>query len=159
VNISPINPSVSVPFGLNDPSLSAAMRPGMSPTAQRQAVASQFEALLLRQFLSQRVGAMMGGGDQDGAGGAEGDDGGTQSSVYSYFLTDTLSQKLAAGGGMGLAKIIAQQLSPPTHSDQPVHFAPLTGGSAPSDPSLSTGAANPTALSSIAGATAVPTTQ
>jgi Rod binding domain-containing protein len=113
MNISPLNPATSVPFGLADPSLSAAMRPGLSPEAQRQAVAGQFEAILLRQFLSDSVGKMMGGDDgSDSGNGSDGGDSNTQSSVYSYFLTDTLSQKLAAGGGMGLAKIIAQQLAP-----------------------------------------------
>jgi Rod binding domain-containing protein len=41
-----------------------------------------------------------------------GGDNSAQGSVYGYMLTDSLSQAMAAGGGMGLAKIIAQQLKP-----------------------------------------------
>jgi len=33
-------------------------------------------------------------------------------SVYGYMVTDVFASKLAAGGGMGLAKVIAQQLTP-----------------------------------------------
>jgi Rod binding domain-containing protein len=32
--------------------------------------------------------------------------------MYSYMLVDTLAQKLTEGRGMGLAPIIAQQLTP-----------------------------------------------
>jgi Rod binding domain-containing protein len=71
-----------------------------SPEAQRTAVAGQFEAILLRQFLSKSVGSMMGGEDN------------AQGSIYGYLLTDTLAQSMASGGGLGMAKIIEQQLSP-----------------------------------------------
>jgi Rod binding domain-containing protein len=74
--------------------------PNEPPAVQRKVVAGQFEAILLRQFLSQSVGSMMGGEDT------------AQGSVYSYMLTDALAQKLAAGGGMGLSKVIEQQLKP-----------------------------------------------
>jgi Rod binding domain-containing protein len=71
-----------------------------TPAAQRKAVGTQFEAILLRQFLSESVGKMMGGEDS------------AQGSVYGYMLTDSMAQTMAAGGGMGLAKIIEQQLTP-----------------------------------------------
>ena len=67
---------------------------------QRKVVAGQFEAILLRQFLSQSVGSMMGGDDT------------AQGSVYGYMLTDALSQKLAAGGRHGPCKVIEKQLDP-----------------------------------------------
>jgi len=71
-----------------------------TPAIQRKAVAGQFEAILLRQFLTDSVGKMMGGEDS------------AQGSVYGYMLTDSLAQTMAAGGGMGLSKIIEQQLTP-----------------------------------------------
>ena len=77
-----------------------ALRGAHSPAEQRKVVAGQFEAILLRQFLSDSVGSMMGSEDSPSG------------SVYGYLLTDVLSQKLAAGGGMGISKIIEQQLAP-----------------------------------------------
>jgi len=72
-----------------------------TPAAQRHAVAGQFEAIMLRQLLGDSIGAMM-GGDSDGP----------ASGVYGYMMTDVLSQKLAAGGGMGLSSVIEHQLTP-----------------------------------------------
>jgi len=77
-----------------------ALRGAHTAGEQRKVVAGQFEAILLRQFLSGSVGSMLGGEDSPSG------------SVYSYLLTDVLSQKLAAGGGMGISKIIEQQLTP-----------------------------------------------
>jgi Rod binding domain-containing protein len=85
----------SLPGGLNLHALA-----NESPAAQRKTVAGQFEAILLRQFLNDSVGSMMGGEDT------------AQGSVYGYMLTDTMAQSMAAGGGLGMAKIIEQQLSP-----------------------------------------------
>ena len=77
------------------------VRPNMSPTEQRAAVGQQFEAIMLRQFLSDSVGKMLG------------DSGGDSSSdIYGYMLSEVFASKLASGGGMGLSKIIAQQLAP-----------------------------------------------
>ena len=80
--------------------LAALKRGTLAPDEQRQAVASQFEAILLRQFLQDSVGSMMGG--KNDAGG----------NVYGYMLTDSLADKLAGGSGMGLAPMIAKQLAP-----------------------------------------------
>ena len=85
-----------------------------SPEAQRAAVAGQFEAVLLRQFLSKSVGSMM-GGEKD-----------AQGSIYGYLLTDTLAQSMAAGGGLGMAKVIEQQLTP---RGQPAPAAATKGNS------------------------------
>jgi len=68
---------------------------------QVKAAASQFEAILLRQFLQESVGKIMGGRESGAAGG-----------VYSYFMTDVLSAKLSEAGGLGLGRVIEQQLSP-----------------------------------------------
>lgn len=77
-----------------------ALRGAHTPAEQRKAVAGQFEAIMLRQMLTQSVGSMMGGDDSPSG------------SVYGYLLTDTFAQKLAAAGGMGLSKVIEQQLTP-----------------------------------------------
>ncbi len=85
--------------------LAALKRGNLSPEEQRTAVAGQFEAILLRQFLQESIGSMMSGGDgKSGSGGGGG--------VYSYMLTDTLADKLSQGRGMGIAPMIAKQLTP-----------------------------------------------
>lgn len=81
--------------------------PNQPPAVQRKIVARQFEAILLRQFLSKSVGSMMGGDDT------------AQSSVYGYMLTDALAQSLAAGGGMGISKMMEKQLEPVGEKDSP----------------------------------------
>ena len=70
------------------------------PAAQAKAVAGQFEAIMLRQFLQESVGSMMGSGKEAGG------------SVYGYMLTDVFANQLAAGGGLGLSKVIEHQLTP-----------------------------------------------
>lgn len=65
------------------------------------AVASQFEAVLLRQFLQESVGKLMGG-----------DQGGPAGNVYGYLLTDTLAAQIAEGGGLGLGRVLEHQLAP-----------------------------------------------
>lgn len=68
---------------------------------QVKAAAGQFEAILLRQFISESVGKIMGGAQ-----------GGASGNVYGYMLTDILATKLSEGGGMGLSQVLVQQLSP-----------------------------------------------
>lgn len=80
---------------------------GNSTSAQAKVVSEQFESVLLRQFLDKSMGSMMGGG--------------AGSDVYSYMLTDALSQSLAKGGGLGMSSILQQQLSP--HVKAPVQAA------------------------------------
>ncbi len=87
----------------------------MTQTEQAKAVAGQFEAILLRQFLQESVGNLMGG-----------DKGGPSGNIYGYLLTDVLSSRLAEGGGLGLGRMMEKQLTP--HA--PVHPAsqPLPPG-------------------------------
>jgi Rod binding domain-containing protein len=92
--------SAIIPSAMGSSSSDPSLRNAHTPAAQRKAVAGQFEAILLRQFLSGSVGSML-GGDDSAAG-----------SVYGYMLTDVLSQKLAQGSGMGLGKMIEKQLTP-----------------------------------------------
>lgn len=91
--------SIASLSGSQGPS-SAPLRGAHTPAEQRKAVAGQFEAIMLRQLLSESVGSMVGGEDS------------AQGSVYGYLMTDVLAQKLSAGGGMGLSKVIERQLTP-----------------------------------------------
>lgn len=88
-------------------------------TAQAQAVAGQFEAIMLRQFLQEGVGKMMGSGAAGG--------------VYGYLLSDVLAAKLTEGGGLGLGKVIQQQLSPrrPEAGSAPETSSTVPGQNAP----------------------------
>ena len=97
MTVSPIN-CAPPPADLTR-DLAALKRGDLDPTQQRAAVASQFEAILLRQFLQESIGSMMGGDKASG-------------NVYGFMLTDTLAQKLSEGRGMGLAPMIAEQLTP-----------------------------------------------
>ena len=83
------------------------VRANQSPAGQVKGVAGQFEAIMLRQFLQESVGSMMGSGKEAGG------------SVYGYLLTDVFASQLSAGGGLGLTKVIEQQLSPRLPGDRP----------------------------------------
>ena len=104
--ISPIA-ATSMPAVHHD--LAALKRGNLKPEEQRAAVAGQFEAILLRQFLQESIGSML--GDKGGAGGG-GPGGGGGGSMYGFMLTDTLADKLSQGRGMGFASMIAKQLTP-----------------------------------------------
>ena len=75
-----------------------------SPAEQRAAVASQFEAILVRQMLGKTLTSMLGSGGGDGDSAAGG--------VYGDMLTDTFASALTAGRGLGLGRMIKQQLPP-----------------------------------------------
>ena len=102
MDLSPI--SMALPSSSDSSIPTMALRGAQTPAQQRKVVSEQFDAILLRQFLSDSVGSMMGGQDSPSG------------SVYGYLMTDVLAQKLAAGGGMGISKVIEQQLSPPGQS-------------------------------------------
>lgn len=70
-----------------------------APEVQRAEVAAQFEAILVRQLLAPTMTSMLG---PEGA----------ASSVYGDMLTDTLSQQLTRGTGLGLGRLLEQQLTP-----------------------------------------------
>lgn len=71
-----------------------------TPAQQSAAVASQFEAIMVRQLLGKTLTSMLGTG------------GGAAASVYGDLITDTFAQQLTAGSGMGLGRVIEQQLTP-----------------------------------------------
>lgn len=85
----------ALPGVLGQPSSAA-----RTPAEQRKAVSGQFEAIMLRQMLSDSVGKMLGGEDSPSG------------SIYGYLLTDVFSQQLARAGGLGLGKVIEKQLTP-----------------------------------------------
>lgn len=77
---------------------------GGTPTPDEvKRVASQFEAIILRQLLAPSIEPMMSGG----LGGASGTGGG----VYGYMLTDVLAGSIAQGGGLGLTPMLSRQLT------------------------------------------------
>ena len=71
-----------------------------SGAEQRAAVGAQFEAILVRQLLGKTMSSMMGAGDN------------AAGSVYGDLITDTLAQNLTAGKGLGLGRMIEQQMKP-----------------------------------------------
>ena len=74
--------------------------PDRSPAAERQQVAAQFEAILVRQMLNKSLTSMLGSENN------------AATSVYGDILTDRLAQQLTAGKGLGLGRMIASQLAP-----------------------------------------------
>lgn len=66
--------------------------------------AGQFEAIILRHLLTPTIEPLMSGG----MGGAGSSGGG----VYGYMLTDVLATSLGTAGGLGLSKMLTQQLTP-----------------------------------------------
>jgi Rod binding domain-containing protein len=91
-----------------------AERRSSNTAAERKKVAAQFEAVLVRQLLSQSVGSMLGGGSA------------VSGTVYGDMLTDALAQKLTAGQGLGLGRFIEKQLTPrgtPVDSSDTAHPA------------------------------------
>ena len=79
----------------------AALR-NASPAEQRAAVASQFEAVLVRQLLGKTMTKMLSSGSSESTAGG----------IYGDMLTDSLAQQLTAGRGLGLGRMIEQQLTP-----------------------------------------------
>lgn len=94
----------------------AALR-AAAPAEQRAAVAAQFEAILVRQLLGQTMTKMLGSDEGAAAG------------IYGGLLTETIATQLTAGPGLGLGRIIEQQLTP---KGATTDHGPLTTASRPS---------------------------
>ena len=75
-----------------------------------QKVASQFEAIIVRQLLKPAIDPIMNGGS--GIGGDGGSMGGGGGGVYGYLLTDVLANSLSQGGKLGFSQLIEKQLTP-----------------------------------------------
>ena len=80
---------------------------GQVTAAQRHKAAQQFEAILVRQLLSQSVGSMMGG------------TGKTAGLMYGDLMTNVLSENLTSGKGLGLGGMIEKQLTPRSAAAHP----------------------------------------
>lgn len=109
MNVVPINATspaaaehpaavVAAPRPGSKPLTGAALR-NVSPEVQRREVAAQFEAILVRQLLKPTMTSMLG---QEGA----------ATGVYGDILTDSFATQLTRGQGLGLARMLEQQLSP-----------------------------------------------
>ena len=101
MSIASLSPALSSPVMTAPTPFNAAALRQATPAAQRSAVATQFEAVLVRQLLGKTMSSML-GGEASGVAG----------SVYGDMLTDTFSQHLSAGRGLGLGRYIEQQLTP-----------------------------------------------
>jgi Rod binding domain-containing protein len=65
-------------------------------------VSQQFEAILLRQFLSESMRSLL--------------DSGPSAQVYGYLLTDSIAGSMSAAGGLGLCSVLQAQLgAEPSH--------------------------------------------
>jgi Rod binding domain-containing protein len=74
-------------------------QPGQSGA---QAAAAQFEAILVRQLLGEAFKPLLGSSGGEKAPGSD---------VYQYLVTDVVSQSVAQGGGLGIAKMLMPQLT------------------------------------------------
>jgi Rod binding domain-containing protein len=83
--------------------LSGAALRNASPEVQRQQVARQFEAILVRQMLGKTMTSMLGS-----------EEAGASASVFGDLLTDTFAQQLTQGQGLGMSRLIEKQLAPRT---------------------------------------------
>ena len=70
--------------------------------AASKEVSTQFEALLLRQYLKDALKPVFGGGFLEETGGAH--------DMYRYFFTDAIAEGVARGGGFGLSNVLQQQI-------------------------------------------------
>jgi flagellar protein FlgJ len=84
----------------------------LSSAANPQEVARQFEAILLRQMLSESMKCFL--------------EQGQSGQVYGHFLTDALADTMTKGGGLGIRSVIEAQLrQDPVKSPEPqAHVAP-----------------------------------
>lgn len=99
MNVPPVAAATPITPGLAPESAARLRR--LPADEQVRAVAGQFEAILLRQFLQESVGKLL----TDGQGGPGG-------GLYGYMFTDALAGQIAASGGLGLGGVVAQQLGP-----------------------------------------------
>jgi Rod binding domain-containing protein len=91
---------------------------GLSPAEQRHVVAQQFEAILLRQLLAPALQNLPGAGN----------------GIYNYMLTDAFAQKLSAGSGLGLSRLLERQFTPAGETPSIPPSATSTAGRAASAP-------------------------
>lgn len=91
---------LSAPAKLRAKPLTGAALRNATPELQRKEVAAQFEAILVRQLLKPTMASMFSA--ESGAAGG----------IYGDMLTDTFATQLTRGGGLGLGRMLEQQLTP-----------------------------------------------
>jgi Rod binding domain-containing protein len=105
MNVSTISSAVSpVAADINPESLA-----GNSSLSEKQKIAEasrQFEAMLLRQILSEAQKPVIT---------SEFTDNSTAAGIYQDFIVNQMSDSLSKSGALGFAKIFEQQLSPSDH--------------------------------------------
>jgi len=97
MSVAPISPNTASAAALAAGGKPQALR-NLPQAEQVKAAAGQFEAIILRQLLTESVGKIMGQGPS--------------ANTYGFMLTDVLANKLTEGGGLGISGMLAQQLTP-----------------------------------------------
>ena len=95
MDIAAISAQLS-PIGLEQASAAGSAASNNHDPKKIAKVSRQFEAILLRQFLSESMKPLL--------------QGGPSGQVYGYMLTDSLANEISEGGGLGLAHVIQAQL-------------------------------------------------
>ncbi len=94
-----------------------AMRSGKSNTPSPEDIkkaAAQFEAIIMRQLLAPSIEPIMSGGLGGSSSAASG------GGIYGHMLTEVLADSLARGGGIGLGRMLEQQLSSASPTSAPL---------------------------------------
>ena len=87
---------------MNVAAISQTTQAATAPMPDKIAEAAQnFEAILLRQFLSESMKPLL----QGGPGGQ----------VYGYLITESLADSMAKAGGLGLSSVLQTQFSQEPH--------------------------------------------
>jgi flagellar protein FlgJ len=116
MNISPVaTPGASLASLSPEVSLSGAST-SLHPASNPQEVARQFEAILIRQMLSESMKSFVERGESG--------------QIYGYFMTDALAETLTKGGGLGIRSVIEAQL----RQDGPARPEPPAPAAAPQKP-------------------------
>lgn len=75
--------------------------PELTEAEKIKAVGQQFEAVMLRQILTDATKNMFGGGAESQS---------STNSIYQDMVTNSLADSMSRSGGLGLATVIAKQL-------------------------------------------------
>jgi Rod binding domain-containing protein len=112
MNLSPITSSGASLASLSPEVSMTGGSTALSPASNPQEVSRQFEAILMRQMLSESMKSFV---EQGQAG-----------QVYGYFITDALAETLTKAGGLGIRSVIEAQLRQdgPVRPEPPAPAAP-----------------------------------
>lgn len=107
MNISAIQPQPRIDASAIAPE-SLAGNEALTPQQKIAEASRQFEAILLRQILSETQKPVIQ---------SEFTDNSTAAGIYQDFITNTLADNISKSGTFGMAKIFEKQLSPPAAVD------------------------------------------